>query len=56
MARIEHRHWNTRPDGAVILLLSPKYISTMNLLPETGTAGGSSTVQAGALGGKGMRM
>lgn len=51
MARIERR-----PDRAVVLLLSPKYIPTMNLLPETGTAGGFNTVQAGALGGKGMRM
>lgn len=41
MARTEHRYCSTRPELAALLLLSPKSIPTMNLLPGTGTAGGS---------------
>lgn len=56
MAKIEHRHWGPRSELATLLLLSPKYFPTMNLLSGAGTAGGFNTVQAGALRGRGRRM
>lgn len=40
MAGMEHRHWSTRTDLGALLLLYPKSIPTVDLLPGAGTAGG----------------
>lgn len=58
MAGMEHRHWSTRTDLGALLLLYPKSIPTVDLLPGAGTAGGFNCPgrSPGGGGGGGRRM